>query len=474
MPSKTNTAPVESFPDIDQMVDRARAAMSQLEDVSQARIDGIVKALAWAIYRYDNALTLAEMAVEDTGLGNVADKVTKNRRKTFGTLCDLMAEQTRGLCHSDDAKGLYTYLKPVGVVGSLTPSTNPAATPANQALMALKGGNAIIISPSPTGHRTAHTLKSYFDRALSDIGESPDLFQVVNHPISLKKAFYLCQAVDLIIVTGDQANVRLGYTSGTPCIGVGKGNVSVIVDSSADLTAAAEKIAASKTFDNATSCSSENAVIILDDVYDDMMVALQAQGGYLSTRSEQDTIEKTLFAGGKINRHAVGKGMDVLGDLFELDGDTKDRKFILVTETDAGSHVPLSGEKLSLVLTVYRAKSFDDAVRICSEILHYEGLGHSVGIHTKDPDMPHKLAQRIKVARVLVNQAHTFGNGGGLNNGLPFTLTMGGGTWAGNSICENLSIKHFVNKTVLTKTFDKPQQQASTVFGDVYDPALDD
>lgn len=467
----TETSP--TFPDIDATIARARAAMDQISDATQERIDEMVKALAWAIYRDDHARLLAEMAVEDTGLGNVTDKITKNKRKTYGTLCDLMATQTRGLCESDPERGLYTYLKPVGVVGSLTPSTNPSATPANQALMAVKGGNAIVISPSPAAARTARKLKEYFDEALGAIGAPTDLFQVIDPPISFDRAAYLSRVVDLVLVTGDQVNVRRGYQSGTPCIGVGKGNVPVIIDDSADLADAARKICASKTFDNATSCSSENSVVILDSVYDAMLAELQASGAYLATADEKDRITATLFDGGKVNRHAVGRGLDSLDGLFGLGGRTAGKRYIMVEETAYGADVALSGEKLSLVLTVYRASDLEAAMDIVDGILDYEGLGHSVGIHTASDDNAHRLAARTKVARVLVNQAHTYGNGGGMDNGLPFTLSMGCGTWAGNSISENMSIKNFVNKTVLVKTFDKAVPERAAMFGALYDEALD-
>jgi sulfoacetaldehyde dehydrogenase len=462
-----------SFPDIDMMIDRARAAMEQIADASQDRIDEIVKSLAWAVYRDDYARNLAEMAVCDTGLGNVIDKTIKNKRKNYGTLCDLMAVQTRGLCEAEPERGLYTYYKPVGVVGSLTPATNPGATPANQALMALKGGNAIIISPSPAAARTARQLKCYFDEALTSIGAPIDLFQVVDLPISLPRAKYLSGAVDLLLVTGDQKNVRTGYKSGTPCIGVGKGNVPVIIDSSADFADAARKICASKTFDNSTSCSAENALIILDEVYDEMLNELQIVGGYLATQEEGERISDMLFEDGKVNRYAVGQDLDVLDSFFGLDGRTTGKRFIMVKEQIYGLDAPLSGEKLSLIMTIFRAKSFDSAMDIVDGILAYEGIGHSVGIHTASDSNAHRLAARTKVARVLVNQAHAFGNGGGLDNALPVTLTMGCGTWAGNSISENMSIKNFVNKTVLVKTFDKYIPERSDMFGTFYDKTLD-
>lgn len=461
------------FDDIDAAVTRARGAMAQIENATENEINEIVRAIGWAIYRDDHARTLAEMAVADTGLGNVADKVIKNKRKTYGTLCDLLATRTRGLVQSAPARGLFTYLKPVGVVGALTPSTNPAATPANQAMMAIKGGNAIIISPSPAGARCARSLEGFIGEALTSIGAPTDLFQVLNGPINLDRATYLSQVVDLVLVTGDQTNVRRGYSSGTPCIGVGKGNVPVIIDASADLADAARKVASSKTFDNATSCSSENALIVLDSIYEETIDKLEEFGGYMADRQQAKRIADTLFKDGKVNRSAVGKSIGALDTLFELGGCTDGKRFVMVEENGIGPSAPLSGEKLSLVLTIYRAPDLDAAMTICEQILDYEGIGHSVGIHTSDETAPHALALRMKAARVLVNQAHTFGNGGGVDNALPFTLTMGCGTWAGNSISDNLSIENFVNKTVLVKTFDKSTPDRADSFAGFYDPSLD-
>lgn len=461
------------FPEIDAQLDAARVAQAEIATYSQIKIDNMVRALAWAIFRDDHACALAKMAVEDTGLGNVNDKITKNKRKTYGTLCDLLATKTVGVVECNQERGLTTYYKPVGVVGTLTPSTNPAATPANQALMAIKGGNALVVCPSPAGLRTAKQLKLYFDEALSEIGAPVDIFQVVDGPIGFDKATYLSKNVDLILVTGDQVNVRRGYSSGTPCIGVGKGNVPVIIDETALLDDAANKIRLSKTFDNATSCSSENAVIIHDAVYEDALEALQSAGGYLASPEEVDRIEEVLFDGGKVNRFAIGKGIDELDTLFELDGKLAKKSFILAPQNKIGPDAPLSGEKLSLVLSVYRAIDFDHAVDMAHAILDYEGIGHSVGIHTSNMEHARKLAADTKVARVLVNQAHTFGNGGGFDNALPFTLTMGCGTWSGNSISDNLSVKNFVNKTVLVTTYDKNIPNTEIAFKNFYDPKLD-
>lgn len=458
--------------EIDRQISSARAAQRILSRYTQDQIDTVVRALAWAIYRDDHAKALAERAVEDTRLGNVSDKILKNKRKNYGTLCDVLKEKTVGIVERNPERGLTRWSKPIGLVGTLTPSTNPAATPANQALMAIKGGNAIIVSPSPAGYQTAKMLEAYFQEALDSIGAPRDIFQIVKAPISYDKADYLARRVDLLIVTGDQANVRRGYSSGTPCIGVGKGNVPVIVDETADLPDAATKIARSKVFDNATSCSSENAVILVDDIYDAAIAELETAGGHLATPDEVQQIEERLFVNGSVNRGAVGQNIAALADLFGLDIPVG-KRFILAPQEKIGPQSPLSGEKLSLVLAVYRASDFNDAMETCAGVLAYEGSGHSAGLHTTIKERGIDLAEKLDVARVLVNQAHTFGNGGGIDNALPFTLTMGCGSWGGNSISENLSIKNFVNTTLLVETFDKKMPAPRDAFQDFYDVSLD-
>ena len=335
------------------------------------------------IYKDDNAEVLAKLAVEDTKLGNVRDKILKNKRKTFGTLCDLLQAKTRGIASVSPETGLTTFFKPVGIVGSLTPSTNPAATPANQALMAIKGGNSIIISPSPTGLRTALKLKEFFDEQLDSVDAPRDLFQVVGPPINLEKAKYLSSKVDLLLVTGDQQNVRNGYRSGTPCIGVGKGNVPVIIDEDVDIDDATTKIVSSKVFDNATSCSSENSLIIHENVYDQMIECLEKNGGLLLDEKQANFVRENLYDGKNINREVIGKDLTVLDKIFRLNGDTEGKRFLIAACQDVGNSEPLSREKLSLILSVYKCASFEKSVEKVLSILEFEGKGHSVGIHTK-------------------------------------------------------------------------------------------
>lgn len=444
------------------LVARARAAQRAFADATQEQVDDAVAALAWAIYEPGRARALAELAVADTGLGNVADKITKNQRKTFGTLRDLMRVRTVGVIEEDTAKGIVKIAKPLGVVGAVTPSTNPAATPVNKAMMAVKGRNAIIIAPSPMGSAATGRTVELMRAELARIGAPEDLVQMIPTPITKGLTQALMEAVDLVVVTGSQDNVRRAYSSGTPAIGVGAGNVPVIVDESADLAEAARKICASKTFDNSTSCSSENALVVLDSVYDATIAALEEAGAHLCTAEERERVQSRLWENGKLNRKLIAKDAAILAEAFELAPKAREARFFLVEETGVGKAHPFSGEKLSLVLAVYRVPDFDAAVDQVRRILDHQGRGHSCGIHTRDEAHAKRLADELDVVRVLVNFAHTFGNGGGFDSGLNFTLSMGCGSWQKNSISENLSWKHFVNITHLVRPIpeDKPSEEA--------------
>ena len=450
---------------VEGLIQRAHSAMQIFAKADQGRVDEAVTALAWSLYKPEHAEELAALAVADTGLGNVPDKIVKKQRKTFGTLRDLVRVKTVGIIEEDRAHGIVKYAKPVGVVAAITPSTNPGATPVNKAMMAIKGRNAIVVAASPAGMKTTGRTVDYMRAELKKIGVPEDLVQILPPPASKEMTQALMQQADLVVATGSADNVRRAYSSGTPAIGVGTGNVPVIIDETADLDDAAQKICASKIFDNATSCSSENSLVILDTVYDRAIAALERAGGYMASPMEKERIQRQLWQGGKLNRHLIARDADVLARAFGLPAAAEQKKFFMVEDTGVGPHFPFSGEKLSLVLTIYRAKDFDAALARVKEILAHQGRGHSCGLHTKKLDRAGKLAEELDVVRVLVNQAHTFGNGGGFDNGLNFTLSMGCGTWGGNSISENLNYRHFINITHLVTTISEDKPSEEELFG---------
>ena len=438
---------------IKNIVQKSRTAQVSYEKYNQKQVDEVVTAVAWAICNPTNNRKIAELSVETTKLGNVEDKIIKNKRKTVGLLRDLKNKKTVGIIDEDTSKGIIEIAKPVGVVAAVTPATNPAATPVNNIINAVKGRNTIIVSPSPSGSKVFEELLNCINTELDKINAPKDLIQSLPSPISKDLTKELMKQVDLVIVTGSQNNVRQAYSSGTPSIGVGQGNVTVIVDETSNVKIAAQRIKQSKIFDNATSCSSENNLIILEEIYDDMLLALKSEGGLLFNDEQKNILEKSLWQNGQLNRNLLAKSVAFILNEISIDGlDSENSKFIMIEEKGIGKNSPFSGEKLSPILTIYKAKNFVEAKNIANEILNYQGKGHSIGIHSEDEKRILDLGLELPVCRVIVNQSHTFATGGSFTNGLPFSLSMGCGTWGGNSIDNNLNYKHFLNITKISKT----------------------
>jgi sulfoacetaldehyde dehydrogenase len=451
---------------VQELIGRARAAQRRYERYSQSELDEVVTAVGWAIMKPEHNRALAEIAVRDTGLGNVEDKVIKNHRKTLGLLRDLKGATSTGVIAHYPDRGITEYARPVGVVAAVVPSTNPGATPANNIINALKCANAIILSPSPKGYSTCARLLDYIHARFERIGAPLELVQMLPQPITREMSTELMKQADLVVVTGSQNNVRAGYSSGTPALGVGTGNVAVIVDESADCADAAAKIMRSKIFDNATSCSSENSVIVHDRVYDRMLEALSREGGALLTAMEKDTLQKALFPGGKLSPACTAQPVAKICAIAGLTRAELGRaKCLMVEETGTGKNYPYSGEKLSPVLTIYRARDFDHAFNLVRGIYDYLGNGHSCGIYTENETHIQRLAREMTVCRVIVKQSHAFANGGSFDNGLPFSLSMGCGTWGGNSFSENLNYKHFMNITRIVRAIPEDRPSEEDLFG---------
>lgn len=455
---------------VSQLVARARAAQAVADRYDQTQTDRLCAAAAWAIMEPSRNRALAELAVHDTGLGNVADKIQKNHRKTLGLIRDLHGAKSVGVISQDVSTGITEIARAAGVVGAITPSTNPGATPANMIINAMKGRNAIILAPSPKGASTAELLLRYVHAEFDRIGAPRDLVQVLPSPVNKALTHELLRQVDLVVATGSQANIQAAYSSGTPAFGVGAGNVAVIVDASADLALAAERIVRSKIFDNATSCSSENSVIIVDAVYDAMVVALTAQGCVLLGDQQKSQLQAVMFPGGKLSPAVTARSASEIAALAGLSV-AANTQVLMVSETGAGSGFPFSGEKLSPVLTVYRVADFQAATQMVSDIYAYQGAGHSVGIHAA-PELVDALALQIgltlPVSRVIVNQAHCIATGGNFDNGLPFSLSMGCGTWGGNNFSDNLTYKNFLNITRIARPIATRQPDESALFADYF------
>ncbi len=449
------------------LIEKARIAQRRYETYDQAAVDAVVTAAGWAIMHPEHNLILAEMAVKDTGLGVVADKITKNHRKTLGLLRDLKGAKSVGVIAEYPELGIVEIARAVGVVAAITPSTNPGATPANKIINALKGRNSVIVAPSPKGASTCAALLRYVAAELEKVGAPRDLVQMLPSPITKEATFELMRQSDLVVATGSQANVRAAYASGTPAFGVGAGNVASIIDSSANLAEAAAAIARSKTFDNATSCSSENSVVIIDAVYADALSALAAAGGALLKAEEKARLRAVMWPDGKLASAVTAQDAPRIAAMAGLEREAlRSARFLMVEETGAGPDFPFSGEKLSPVLTVYRARDFDHACAIVADIYAYQGAGHSVSIHSADDAHILRLGLELPVSRVIVNQIHCYATGGSFDNGLPFSLSMGCGTWGRNNFSDNMNYRHYLNITRISRKIAPREPALEDIFGE--------
>jgi sulfoacetaldehyde dehydrogenase len=462
---------LDDLAEVEAIVASARAAQLRFEaNGSQVRYDRAAQAAAWAIMEPSRNTHLAELAVQTTGLGNVPDKITKNHRKTLGLMRDISTAKTYGIISDNAETGITEIARPIGVIGAVVPSTNPAATPANNIINALKCGNAIVLSPSPKGVPACEVLIGYIHAEFDKIGEDRDLVQMVQGKGSKEKTQRLLEISDLIVVTGSQNNVKRAYTSGTPALAVGAGNVTVIVDETCNLDAAAEKITASKTFDNATSCSSENSMVVVEAIYDDFMIALAKAGGARVT--DEAAIIAKLWPDGHLNRSVIAQDADKMLQALGMENDVpQNTKFLAVETKGIGPDHPLSGEKLSRVAALYRARDFDDALKVTKEIMAYQGAGHSVGLYSNNPDRALQVGMKIPTCRVIVNQAHTFATGGSFTNGMPFSLSMGCGSWGGNSIDDNVHWKHFMQTTKIIREIPPREPKVEDIFSDYWKAA---
>ena len=452
---------------VEKLIYRARAAQRQFEQWNQQQVDGAVVAAGWAIMDPGRNRALAEMAVRDTGLGVVEDKVTKNHRKTLGLLRDLKGAKSVGVIAEYPELGIVEIARPVGVVAAITPSTNPGATPANKIINALKGRNAVIVAPSPKGATTCAALVGYINVELEKLGAPAGLVQMLPAPITKEATHALMRQADLVVATGSQANVRAAATSGTPAFGVGAGNVASIIDSSANLADAAAAIARSKTFDNATSCSSENSLVILDAVYSGAMFTLAAAGGVLLTADEKAKLQAVMWPDGKLASAITAQDAPRIAGLAGLEREAlRSARFLMVEESGTGPDCPFSGEKLSPVLAVYRARDFDHACAIVADIYAFQGAGHSVSIHSTDDAHILRLGLELPVSRVIVNQTHCYATGGSFDNGLPFSLSMGCGTWGRNNFSDNMNYRHYLNITRISRKIAPREPALEEIFGD--------
>jgi len=450
---------------IPELIYTARDAQKQVEYWSQEQADLMVAAAGWETYK--RAEEIARLAVEETGMGVYEHKLVKHQKKTLGTLRDLQGVKTVGVIEDDPQKGLIKIAKPVGVIGALTPVTNCEATFPSKALPALKARNAIIFAPHPKAKRTAVLICQSLRNGLNKVGAPLDLIQVIEEP-SIDMAKELMSMVDLVIATGGEAMVKSAYASGKPAYGVGAGNSVVIVDETADLEQAAEKIYQSKTFDNATSCSTENSLVIQESIYDQMLSYLKNQGAYLCNDEEREKLQKVMWPDGEhLNSAIVAQPINKIASMAGLNL-LKGITFLMVEGKNVSRDNPFCKEKLSMVVAIWKYDQFEEAVQLVEDITDINGQGHSCGIHTNNEEHILQLGMRVRLSRIMVNQPQCYGNSGNYNNGMPFTLTLGCGTWGGNITSENIHWKHYMNVTWISKPIEPVVPNEESIFGEFW------
>jgi len=457
----------EAAAEIAALVARARAAQKQIEHYSQEQVDDLIRAMVWSVAKPGVAEEIAQLTVDETQLGNYEGKYLKIFRKTRAALMDIIDEKSVGILAEYPEREIVVLAKPVGVIGALSPSTNPEATPVIKAINAVKGRNAIVIAPHPRAKLTNKAVCDRMRSALVAMGAPADLVISIDTP-TLDKTNELMKQCDRILATGGGAMVKAAYSSGTPALGVGVGNAVITVDETADLNDAAEKIRISKTLDHAASCSADNSVLLVDSIYDEMLAKLKAQGGHVLDEEEKAKLERVLWVEGVLNAKIVAQPPEKIASMagFEIPEGTK---FFIVHETGVGPDHPFSGEKLTVTMALYRVKDLDEAIALTNRIQAYQGQGHSCGIYSTSDSNILKLAEATNTSRVMVNQPQAASNSGNLWNGMRQTFSLGCGSWGGNGTNNNITWRDLINETWVSKPLATPKvlPPDEELFGDV-------
>ena len=440
---------VDSLDSLKETIANVRKAENEFAKFSQEKVDEIFKAAA--IAANSARIPLAKMAVEETGMGIVEDKIIKNHYAAEYIYNKYRNEKTCGVVEDDPIYGVKKVLEPVGILGAVIPTTNPTSTTIFKTLIALKTRNGIIISPHPRAKKSTIAAAKVVLEAAVKAGAPEGIIAWIDVP-SLDLTTHLMQSVDLILATGGPGMVKSAYSSGKPALGVGAGNTPAVIDDSANLILAVNSIIHSKTFDNGMICASEQSVIVLDNVYDKVREEFIKRGCYFLTPEETEKVRKTIIINGALNAKIVGQKAATIASLagVEVPATTK----ILIGEVES---VDLSEEfaheKLSPVLAMYRAKDFDDAISKATRLVEDGGIGHTSSLYVDTltgKDKIEKFYSTMKTCRVLINTPSSQGGIGDLYNfKLTPSLTLGCGSWGGNSVSENVGVKHLVNiKTV--------------------------
>jgi sulfoacetaldehyde dehydrogenase len=445
---------------------RARAAQKEVESYDQARVDRLCQAIAWATANEKTFARIAVMGVEESGLGDPVGRVNK-RFKIMGILRDVLRQKSVGIIEEIPEKGIVKYGKPVGVIASIVPTTNPELTPPGVGIFAMKCRDAVIFAPHPRSKKTTLEMVRVMREALKCQGAPEDLFQCVEQP-SIPLSQELMAICDLVQATGGQQMVRAAYSSGTPSLGVGAGNSTMVIDETANIEEAARNTRLSKTSDFGSGCSADGNLIVEATIYDRFLEEIIKEGGYLVSEEEREKLQDVLWdSEGHRTPDTIAISAQRIAERagFSI---PDDRTFIIVKEEHIDKDYPFSSEKLCVVLSIFKYSGFGNALKMVEQIFVVGGKGHSCGIYSFNDDHINQLALMAPVSRIMIRQPQSKANAGAFNNGMPMTSSLGCGTWGGNSTSENIHLKHYMNVTWVSRPIPEDRPSEKELFGEFY------
>ncbi len=462
----------EQIEELDALFEKAAKAAKVIETYDQEKVDRLCRAVAWAVTNKQTFLSLVDMGIKESGLGDPVSRQGK-RFKIRGILRDALRQKSVGLIEEIPEKGIQKYAKPVGIIASLVPTTNPDLTPGGQAVYAIKARDVVIFSPHPRSKNTTFETVRIMRETLEKEGAPADILQCIKNP-SIPMTKELMARADLVIATGGRPMVKSAYSSGTPAYGSGAGNSTMIIDETADVAEAAHNTMLSKTSDFGSGCSADGNLIISDKIFGAMVDQLKKEGGYLANEQEKEALRRVMWdeEGHRLSDTVAIPPQKLAGAAGFVVPD--DVRFIMVPGDGIGKEHFFSSEKLTTLLALYRYEGeFENALEMMRGIYEVGGKGHSCGIYSFDDDHIARLGLAAPVSRIMVRQPQSKANAGSYTNGMPMTSSLGCGTWGGNIISENICLKHYINTTWVSRPIPEDKPSDEWLFGDFYDPELD-
>ncbi|WP_083979347.1 acetaldehyde dehydrogenase (acetylating) [Bacillus alveayuensis] len=433
---------LQSIQEVRDYLEQAKSAQKIIEKMTQSEIDRIVESMVDAAR--EEAERLAVMAVEETGFGNVPDKMVKNLFAANDVYNAIKDMKTVGVIRRDEQNRVWEVAHPVGIVAGIVPSTNPTSTAIFKALIAVKARNAIIFSPHPSAAKCTAEAAKIMQEAAERAGAPKGLISCITQPtLPATNELMRHKLTDVILATGGISMVKAAYSSGKPAYGVGPGNVPIYIHESADISTAVRKIMESKTFDNGTICASEQALVVDQSIKERVVSEFKEQGTYFLNEEEKQKVASIIMVNGALNAKIVGKSPQVIAEMagIEIPSDTK---LLIAEETNVGKEYPFSIEKLSPILAFYTVKDWHEGSDICVKLLELGGLGHTLGIHAEDEKIIEAFAIDKPVARIIINSGTTFG-GIGATTAIQPSLTLGCGSFGNNITSDNIGPQHLLN-----------------------------